>query len=92
MPLAYSENMADFSAHEIQIEKNDMIYLFTDGFADQFGGEHNKKFMSSSFKQLLLDIHEKALTEQRQILDNKFSEWKGDNEQIDDVLVVGIRL
>jgi CheY-like chemotaxis protein len=92
MPLAYSENMADFNVYEIQIEKNDMIYLFTDGFADQFGGEHNKKFMSTSFKRLLLDNHEKALTEQGQILDNKFSAWKGDGEQIDDVLVLGMRL
>ena len=91
MPLSYYGKMTDYSSHEIQLEKNDMVYLFTDGFADQFGGEHEKKFMVSSFKQLLLDIHEKSMTDQRQVLDSKFFEWKGDSEQIDDVLVVGIR-
>jgi sigma-B regulation protein RsbU (phosphoserine phosphatase) len=91
-PVGYYERMKEFTFHETEIKKNDIIYLSTDGYVDQFGGEHDKKFMLSSFKQLLLDIHEKSMTDQRQLLDNKFLEWKGDNEQIDDVLVVGIRL
>lgn len=92
MPLAYYEKMTDFNNHEIQVKENDMICLFTDGFIDQFGGEYGKKFKASSFKQLLLDIHKNPIEDIEQMLEDKFTEWKGDREQVDDVTVVGIRI
>ncbi|MFC2087651.1 hypothetical protein ACFLSA_05790 [Bacteroidota bacterium] len=74
------------------VKKNDMIYLFSDGFADQFGGELNKKYNYKSFKQKLVEISSDSLEEQYNHLHIVFEEWKGDNEQIDDVLVMGIRI
>jgi DNA-binding response OmpR family regulator len=92
MPVAYYERMTDFTNHEISLKKGDMIYLFSDGFADQFGGKNNKKFQSNSLKQLLLDIHLKTLKEQHNSLCKTFQNWKGDFDQIDDVTIIGIRI
>ncbi|MCH8330002.1 MAG: SpoIIE family protein phosphatase, partial [Bacteroidetes bacterium] len=97
----YTAEMTPFTHHEIDIKPNDMIYLFTDGYADQFGGPKGKKFMSKRFKELLMEIQDKSLEEQHDILDEKIEEWKafpnpfedeGDTfEQIDDILVIGVR-
>lgn len=93
-PIGGSRARNDFSfrKHEIPIETETMIYLFTDGFRDQFGGSENQKFMSKRFTKLLLEIHQLPLEEQRQKLQSVFEEWKGSNEQTDDVLVMGIKL
>lgn len=91
MPVAYYDNMTDFSRHTIQLEKGDRVYLFTDGFPDQFGGPHGKKFKYKPFKELLLEVHERPMEEQRRILQMVFDEWKGHLDQIDDVLVMGLR-
>ena len=69
-----------------------MIYMFSDGFQDQFGGIHNKKLMSKNFKQILAKIHHQPMDTQKQLLVQKFNNWKQDNEQIDDVLVMGFRV
>ena len=72
--------------------KNDTIYIFTDGFVDQFGGDNNKKFKTNSFKKLLLSVQDKTMLEQKEIINKVFEEWRGDNEQIDDVCVIGIKI
>lgn len=81
-----------FTNHKIKLEKGDAIYLFTDGYADQFGGEKGKKFKYSKFKELLIESHEKSMKEQKNILENQFEKWKGNLEQVDDILVIGIKV
>ncbi|MEO5569767.1 MAG: SpoIIE family protein phosphatase [Bacteroidia bacterium] len=81
-----------FKQHEIKLETNDCIYIFSDGYADQFGGEKGKKLMSKKFKELLLSIHDLSMPEQEKRLHNHFETWKTNNEQVDDVLVIGIRV
>ncbi len=72
--------------------EDDMVYASTDGYPDQFGGERDKKLKSSGFRALLLDIQLLSTIEQRKYLKRHFNEWKGDNEQVDDVCVIGMRI
>jgi PAS domain S-box-containing protein len=82
-----------FTNREMQMRKNDIIYLLSDGYADQFGGPNKKKFKSMQLQQLLLSVQQKTMSEQKKILDETIEKWKGaDEEQIDDILVIGIRL
>ncbi|MGL5890642.1 MAG: PP2C family protein-serine/threonine phosphatase, partial [Bacteroidia bacterium] len=80
-----------FTSHTVQLEDNDMLYLLSDGYADQFGGSGGKKFKQLRLKQLLTKISAQPPAEQKQILESNFEEWKGQLEQVDDVLVMGIR-
>jgi serine phosphatase RsbU (regulator of sigma subunit) len=93
-PIGGSRTKNDhaFRKHEISIQTPTVAYLFTDGFRDQFGGSENQKFMSKRFTRLLLEIHQLPMAEQKQKLETAFEEWKGKNEQTDDVLVIGVRL
>ena len=93
MPVAIHKK-ADkpFTNHELDIKDDDMIYLFSDGFPDQIGGTKGRKFMSRKFKELLLEIHQKPMEKQKQILNNKFEEWKNGYQQLDDILIIGTRL
>ena len=77
---------------EFDLKSGDIIYLFSDGFADQFGGPKNKKFKYLPFKKLLIEISTLPLAEQRQRLQQAFENWKGENEQIDDICILGIRI
>ena len=81
-----------FETHEVQLKKNDVFYLFTDGFPDQFGGERGKKYKYKRFKELLLKISSKTVNDQKNALEKEFLEWKKDFEQVDDVCVMGVRL
>lgn len=81
-----------FEKTVIDISKPTTFYLATDGYRDQFGGEHNKKFMARRFKELLYYIHDKPMLAQQKILDEVITKWLGNNEQIDDMLVIGIRV
>jgi len=81
-----------FTNHQIQLQKGDTIYAFSDGFQDQFGGPTGKKFMIKRQKQLLIDIQDKSMPEQKILLDQTFKHWKGDQEQVDDILVIGVRV
>ncbi len=92
MPVAYYEKMSDFTRYTIDMKQGDRVYMFTDGFPDQFGGPQGKKFKYRPFKDLLLEVHERPMEEQHRILKLIFDEWKGDLSQIDDVLVIGLRL
>ncbi|REJ82902.1 MAG: hypothetical protein DWQ44_01945 [Bacteroidetes bacterium] len=75
----------------IPIKKDDRIYLFTDGFADQFGGPAGKKIMTKNFKEILYSIHENPMNEQKATLEGYYENWKGRLDQIDDILVIGIK-
>jgi ligand-binding sensor domain-containing protein/serine phosphatase RsbU (regulator of sigma subunit) len=86
------EELQLFTNHEWEFQKGDMIYIFTDGFADQFGGPKGKKFKYKPFQELLLAIHQKSMEEQKAILEKTNAEWQGSLEQIDDILVIGIRV
>lgn len=86
------EKTLEFTNHEYQLEKGDAIYLFTDGYSDQFGGDDLKKFKYKNFKTLLLEIVDKPFTIQRKILVERFNKWKNNVEQIDDVLVIGLKI
>lgn len=81
-----------FTYYEMDLQKGDCIYTFSDGYSDQFGGPNRKRFKSVQLKELLLHISEKPMPEQRTILNDKFESWKGNIEQIDDVLVIGVRV
>lgn len=81
-----------FHSHTLELEKGDMVYLFTDGFADQFGGPKGKKFKYKPFKELLLSIHKMDLDEQKKVLITQFNAWKGELEQVDDICIIGVRI
>ncbi len=85
VPKPFSNNMID-------IIDGDCIYMFSDGYPDQFGGPDNKKFMLRRFQELLLEVHSLPMSQQKEALNRRLNEWKGDNEQIDDILVIGVRV
>lgn len=81
-----------FRNHFLKLEKGDLIYLFSDGFPDQIGGPNRKKFYYPPFKELLVSIHQLDLNEQKIILDKTITEWRGERDQTDDILVIGIQI
>ncbi|MEX1192786.1 MAG: SpoIIE family protein phosphatase [Brumimicrobium sp.] len=91
-PIGKHENPKPYTKHELKLQAGDSVYIFTDGYQDQFGGEKNKKFKSGNFKKLLFQIQENSMEEQKQIIKKTFEDWKGEFEQVDDVCVIGVRL
>ncbi len=91
-PIGFTYIMTPFTNFEFQLQKGDLIYLYTDGFVDQFGGERGKKFKSRKFKDLLQSISSLPLVNQKQVLKETFNTWKENEEQVDDVTVVGMRI
>ncbi len=81
-----------FKNNTIKINKNDTLYLFSDGYYDQFNGETEEKFKTRRFKELILSVSENSMQEQREIMNNTFEKWKGSCQQIDDVLVIAVKL
>ncbi len=81
-----------FTNHKIEVKKDDLIYMFSDGFIDQFGGELGRKFLSRNFKALITEISGLPLNEQKNILYETLKMWKGNRDQLDDILVVGLRI
>jgi serine phosphatase RsbU (regulator of sigma subunit) len=81
-----------FTNQSFEIKKGDYLYLFSDGYADQFGGPKGRKFMYKPFQELILKNHGKPLELQKEILDNTFEKWKGDLDQVDDVMIIGIHI
>lgn len=81
-----------FALHSIKVNKGDCIYMFTDGYADQFGGEKGKKFKYRQLQQLIMDNSQLTMNEQKRILENALNEWQGNLEQVDDILIIGIRV
>lgn len=87
------DGVADvYTNHTLQLKKGDCVYLFSDGYADQFGGPNGKKFMYKQLRQTLADLHEKTIAEQKQMLLSVFEDWKGKEDQVDDVLLMGVRV
>ena len=89
---AQYQAFAGYTNVEMDIREGDTIYLFSDGYPDQFGGERNKKFTYRKFGDLLLEIHDKPMKEQRDILDDTIEAWKGERSQTDDICVMGTRI
>ncbi|HBX53378.1 MAG TPA: hypothetical protein DEH02_20155 [Bacteroidales bacterium] len=88
----YLENIDNFSKHDLQLAKGDTFYLFSDGYSDQFGGSKGKKFLLKQFKDMILDIQLKSIDEQRIHINQSFEEWKGVNEQVDDVTIFALKV
>ncbi|MEZ4807965.1 MAG: SpoIIE family protein phosphatase [Flavobacteriales bacterium] len=80
-----------FTDHRIALQEGDMVYIFSDGYADQFGGDKGKKFLYRRFRELLVEISEKPTKDQRDLLQEAFNGWRGGHEQVDDILVIGMR-
>jgi serine phosphatase RsbU (regulator of sigma subunit) len=89
---SYMEDPRNYTNHEIDIHSGDTFYIFTDGYADQFGGPHGKKFMYKKFRDLIMNIQTKTMKEQGVLLEEAMDEWKANTTQIDDILVIGFRI
>lgn len=89
---AFVKEGISFTNHEVDLKKGDMVYIFSDGYQDQFGGEFKTKFMVGKFKKLLTEISSFSTEEQKQILTDRHLEWKKNVGQVDDIVVIGIRI
>jgi serine phosphatase RsbU (regulator of sigma subunit) len=87
-----TEEKRTFDTQRLSLEKNDCIYIFSDGIVDQFGGEHGKKFMTKNLKVLFSNIHDEPMAIQETIVEKTLEKWKTDREQVDDILVIGIKI
>jgi serine phosphatase RsbU (regulator of sigma subunit) len=92
MPVGFNDNPQSFTLQSIQAKKGDMMYLFTDGYADQFGGIKGKKFKYKQLLSLFQDHYSKEPEQQKNLLSSSFAEWRGNLEQVDDVCIIGIQL
>lgn len=86
------EEIREFTNHSIPLQSGDMIYVFSDGFSDQFGGPAGKKFMIRRFRDMLTKVHTKPLSEQRELIDKELRDWQGSLEQIDDIVIMGVKI
>ena len=91
MPIAIHYRMQPFTLHKIELQKGDKFYIFSDGFADQFGGPKQKKFMSMQLKQTLVAMNDTPMLKQAEELNKIFEEWRGDSPQVDDVTLIGVK-
>ena len=91
MPVAIHYKMLPFTLHKIELQKGDAFYIFSDGFADQFGGPKQKKFMSLQLRETLVEMSGKPMLQQGERLNEIFEEWRGDSPQVDDVTLIGVR-
>ena len=91
-PIGKYAEEKPFTTHTFELQPNDSIYIFTDGFHDQFGGAKGKKFKASPMKELILSIQDKNMDEQKDFINNTFENWKGKLDQVDDVCVIGVKI
>ena len=92
MPVAISDRMYDFKNNIIELKKGDTFYIFTDGYPDQFGGPKGKKFKYPPLKNLMIAIQEKSMEEQKEVLKSTIEDWMVGYEQVDDILIIGVRV
>ena len=88
----FDDELPKFTNHEIDLKKGDVLYTFSDGYPDQFGGHDGRKFMVKKFRELLLEIHKNPIEEQEQILEDRLEQWRGKEEQVDDIIVIGVKI
>ncbi len=91
-PVGQFDNPLPYTTHSFDLETGDSIYIFSDGYIDQFGGEKGKKFKAMAFRELLLSVQDKTMEEQKTSIGEAFETWKGNLEQIDDVCVIGVKI
>ena len=91
-PIGVHWEEREFSSTKLSLKDQDTLYVFTDGFVDQFGGKERKKFKTKRFKDLLLSIQEESLDKQKEILEDTLASWQGEISQIDDICIIGVRL
>ncbi len=91
-PIGKFDNPVPYTTHSLELQKGDILYIFSDGYVDQFGGEKGKKFKVKAFRELLLGIQDKSMENQRLLIDETFENWRGSLEQIDDVCVIGVKV
>ncbi len=93
MPISiHKKASVPFKQQKIHLHNGDKMYLFSDGYVDQFGGRKNRKFLTKNFKQLLIDIQHLSMKEQNEIITKKHEEWRGEQKQVDDILVIGLNM
>ncbi len=93
MPIGiYDHQVRPFTNQKVEFKKNDALYLFSDGYVDQLGGPRRKTFRSRRFRELLIEVQTEAMENQKKHLNDSLAKWQGEVEQIDDILVIGIRL
>jgi len=92
MPVGKGEKETPFTLYTIDAKKGDCIYLYTDGYADQFGEKDDSKFMNKQLRELFAFISHEKMEVQKEQLENEFNKWKGSIEQIDDVCIIGIKI
>lgn len=93
MSISYNrDTLKEFSNETIQTKPDDIVYIFSDGYQDQFGGKHGRKFMIKRFKRMLVEIHKESFDKQKHILDRTIMEWKKGHKQIDDMLIIGMKM
>lgn len=94
MPIGIQLKKTDqsFTLHQMDLKPGDSLYMFSDGYTDQLGGKKREKFKKKKFKELLLSLQDHSMEAQKQVLKQKFDEWRGHNQQIDDILVMGVRV
>jgi serine phosphatase RsbU (regulator of sigma subunit) len=91
-PIGKAERILPFKNHRFQLEPEDVIYMFSDGFADQFGGRFDKKYKTMNFKRLILENQQKNIADQLKVVENVFFDWKGNQAQVDDVCVFAFQI
>jgi hypothetical protein len=91
-PIGFYWEETKFTNHRIELMEQDTIYVFTDGFMDQFGGEKRKKFKIHRFRKLLQSVYKEPMHTQKLLLEKAFNSWRGDIEQTDDLCVIGVRI
>jgi serine phosphatase RsbU (regulator of sigma subunit) len=92
MPVGIYEKANGFTNHVLPVKKGDIIYIFSDGFPDQFGGTQGKKLRAKNFKQLLVSLYNYPLESQKELIGGFFDDWRGSHEQTDDVMVIGFKI
>lgn len=92
-PVGYQKGVEKpFTKHTIKVQPGDVLYVFSDGYIDQFGGTEERKFKADRLRKILLNCWDEPMREQQKILESAFEQWKGDLEQVDDICVLGIRV
>ena len=88
----FKEKSGSFTNHKIEVKRGDVVYVFSDGYPDQFGGPDNFKFMTKRFREMLIKIHQMPMSEQYDVLESTLKDWVGNLEQVDDITVIGIKI